>query len=152
MTCSWWLAALWALYQLGSSCCNGYSISVINCDRPRNVKVYDFKSLCPTPLDPPKNTRKWVLLQQLKETIVKGVRCKVTKSTFRGYCGRWSHFKMASISTIEHPVDIPTVSCAFTVKALKVKHYQHSSLLDKFYQITFSSLIKKTGLPMLNIY
>ena len=119
MTCSWWLAALLALYQLGSSCCYGYSISVINCDRPRNVKVYDFKSLCPTPLDPPKNTRKWVLLQQLKETIVKGVRCKVTKSTFRGYCGRWSHFKMASVPTIEHNEDIPAASCAYAARELK---------------------------------
>ena len=99
---------------LGKS--RGYSIEYTDCRNPTAVEQFDLSTMCKsTESANQKMDTKYILLQKSTEVGTTGYSCSIRKTTFKLYCGAYSHVKLAEVLWIDVPQVMPASFCQVLV-------------------------------------
>lgn len=89
-----------------------YSIEYTDCRNPTAVEQFDLSTMCSEKVPGgQKVDTKYILLQKATEVGTSGYSCSIRKTTFKLYCGAYSHVKLAEVPHIDVPQEMPASFC-----------------------------------------
>ena len=103
------LAALVVFSCLGSY--SGYTIAYYDCHDIDHITTYQLDQTCKDQLVTQGKTQAYTILQKASVQTVSGWSCKVTRSRFTDYCGRWGHSKHVTTPEIELNLPMSQTNC-----------------------------------------
>ena len=96
-----------------------YRISYFDCLNPKDVKEMDASKVCKNNNDNKMSKRRYAVLQQLENRIIKGFKCKISRSKWTFYCGAFSNEKLISIPEIEIGIPVTNMECSTMITTHK---------------------------------
>ena len=73
-------------------------------------------------------TQDYTLVQKAHSQTVKGYACELQTSTFRAYCGIYSHVKMGQSPEIAHHVHVGREECETMIRTLQTLELTETNL------------------------
>jgi hypothetical protein len=113
------LAVLAAFSCLGSY--SGYTIAYYDCHNIDHFTTYQLDHTCKDRPTTEGRTKDFAILQKASVQSVNGWSCRVTRSRFTDYCGKWGHSKHIATPEIEINLPITTAQC-FDMVTTKTFH------------------------------
>ena len=87
------------------------NIKYYDCTQQSHRHDIDISASCRIDKDRQKTKQHYTIVQPRRQKTLKGYSCELTRSTFDLQCGMFSHTKLASIPSIEHPVEVTMDEC-----------------------------------------
>ena len=102
----------WMLLRSSES----YSVEYTDCRNPTAVEQFDLSTMCSAKgAENQQPNAKYILLQRSTEVGAEGYSCSIRKTTFKLYCGAYSHVKLAEVPRIDVPQEMPAAFCQVLV-------------------------------------
>ena len=98
-----------------------YSVTYSDCRKATDMVTLDRQSLCgqaPASRTPP---QVFDLLQIREVTVLEGYSCHATRSTFKFFCGSFSHMKVLDLPRLNVPLSLSPEICRKMVQDQQFK-------------------------------
>ena len=78
-----------------------YRVKYKDCSNPTNIQRLSIYTACESENENEKEVEAYAILQQMRNQVLKGYKCKVKRSQWMLFCGAFSHERFIKI-----PVDL----------------------------------------------
>ena len=93
-----------------------YRVKFRDCSTPTNIKRINIYTACESENENKNETEELAVLQQMRNQILKGHKCRITHSQWTLYCGAFSHEKFIRSPEIEIVQPLSADSCENQIK------------------------------------
>ena len=101
-----------------------YRVKYRDCSKPTNIQRISIYTACENERVNEKPVEKYAVLQQMRNQILKGYKCKVTRSKWMLFCGAFSHERFITIPEIEVVQSLSASKCENMVNTNTfISHY-----------------------------
>ena len=88
-----------------------YRVKFRDCSTPTNIKRLNIYTACESENENESETEELAVLQQMRNQILKGHKCRITRSQWTLYCGAFSHEKFIKAPEIEIVQPLSASAC-----------------------------------------